>query len=250
MIGTVVVDIEGTTSSTGFVHGTLFPYSRARFAGWLAVHRDEPPVAAQLDAVRAMVAEPEADVHRIVWWLQRWVDRDEKVAPLKAIQGWVWEEGFACGDLTSHFFDDVIPALRHWHAIGKQLAVFSSGSVAAQKAWFGHSPEGSLLGLFEQHHFDIDNAGPKRERASYERIAAALHREPASIVFLSDVTAELDAAREAGWQTVGVRRPGDQWFDAGVGDHLAVFSFDELDLSGPRPRLATSGPDEATDDSE
>ena len=42
--------------------------------------------------------------------------------------------------------------------------------------------------------------------------------------------AVIDAAREAGWHTVGVRRPGDAHFEAGVGHHLEVATFDALDL--------------------
>ena len=37
----VVLDIEGTTSSTWFVHQTLYPYSRERFRAWIGEHADE-----------------------------------------------------------------------------------------------------------------------------------------------------------------------------------------------------------------
>jgi enolase-phosphatase E1 len=181
------------------------------------------------------MGEPGADEAAVVARLVRWSDEDAKVTPLKALQGWIWDEGFARGELTSHFFPDVVPALRQWADAGRTLWVFSSGSVAAQRAWFGHSPAGDLRPLLAGH-FDTENAGPKRERASYERIAAAIGRPPREIVFLSDVTAELDAARAAGWQTVGVRRPGEPCYAAGVGDHLAVASFAALDLAGAAPR--------------
>jgi len=230
----VVVDIEGTTSSTGFVHETLYPYSTERFATWIAAHAGEPAVDEQLDAVRTLAGEPDAAQERIVWWLQHWLGGDEKVTPLKAFQGWIWAEGFAAGDLVSHFFADAIPALRRWHGEGKRLYVFSSGSVSAQHAWFGHSPDGDLLPLFSGH-FDTENIGPKRVASSYRAISEAIGTDPSETVFLSDLVAELDAAREAGWHTVGVRRVGDQYYDQGVGDHLAVHSFDELDLSGDAP---------------
>jgi enolase-phosphatase E1 len=232
----VVLDIEGTTSSTRFVHETLYPYSSARFASWVADHRAEPRVEAQLDAIRQLIGEPQANEARCVEQLLRWLSGDEKVTPLKAFQGWIWDEGFAAGELTSHFYPDAIPAMRQWNRAGLQLSIFSSGSVSAQRAWFGHTPEGDLLGLFGGRHFDTENTGPKRVAASYERIATALAREPSEVVFLSDLEAELDAATEAGWHTVGVRRPGDQYYDAGVGAHLAVHGFDELDLAGDAPR--------------
>jgi enolase-phosphatase E1 len=205
-------------------------------AAWVAAHRDEERVRARLDEVRRLVGEPEADEARVVAQLVRWIDEDAKLTPLKALQGWIWEEGFAAGGLRAHFFPDVVPALRQWAAAGRTLWVFSSGSVTAQQGWFGHGPDGDLRPLLAGY-FDTDNAGPKRERGSYERIAAAIGRAPAEIVFLSDVAAELDAARAAGWHTVGVRRRGEPCFAGGVGDHLEVGSFAALDLAGSAPRV-------------
>jgi enolase-phosphatase E1 len=236
MARAVVLDIEGTTSATALVHDTLFPYARERMAAWVAAHRDEARVREQLDAVRRLLGDPEADEAAVVARLVRWIDEDAKITPLKALQGWIWDEGFAAGALRSHFFPDVIPALRQWAAEGRTLWVFSSGSVAAQQAWFGHSPAGDLRPLLAGY-FDTANAGPKREPRSYARIAAAIGRPPAEIVFLSDVAAELDAARAAGWQTVGVRRPGEPCYAVGVGDHLAVATFAALDLAGAAPRV-------------
>jgi enolase-phosphatase E1 len=238
----IVLDIEGTTSSTGFVHDTLYPYSRERFQTWITAHLADPQwhgeVARQLAAVRQVAGEPEADLARCVWWLHHWLDGDQKITPLKAIQGWIWQQGFACGDLTSHFFDDAIPALRRWHSAGHRLHIFSSGSLAAQYAWFGHTPDGDLLPLFSGH-WDTETAGPKKQAGSYRLISTQIDTasgcDAAHTVFLSDLVDELDAARSAGWHTVGVRRQGDQYFDRGVGDHLAITSFDQVDLSGDRP---------------
>lgn len=230
----VVLDIEGTTSSTGFVHDTLYPYSRERFGTWIAAHAERVDVQAQLQAVRELAGEPDADLDRIVWWLEHWLDGDQKITPLKAFQGWIWSEGFEAGELVSHFFDDSIPAIRRWHDDGRTLYIFSSGSVSAQTAWFGNTPDGSLLPLFSGH-FDTENAGPKRSADSYRTITAAIGVPPGETVFFSDLVAELDAAREAGWHTVGVRREGDQYYDDGVGDHLAIHSFDEIDLTGDAP---------------
>jgi enolase-phosphatase E1 len=124
------------------------------------------------------------------------------------------ERGFDSGDLVAHFFPNVIPALRAWRAAGHRLYVFSSGSVTAQRSWFAHSPEGDPTPPLSGH-FDTENAGPKRVPDSYRVIATVIGADPARIVFLSDVTAELDAAREAGWHTVGVRRPGEPHYHRG-----------------------------------
>jgi enolase-phosphatase E1 len=85
--------------------------------------------------------------------------------------------------------------------------VYSSGSVPAQKLFFGHSDAGDLTGLFSDW-FDTE-VGGKREPASYSRIAGSIGLPPGEILFLSDVVEELDAAREAGMQTVLVDRRED-----------------------------------------
>jgi enolase-phosphatase E1 len=237
----VVIDIEGTTSATLFVVDALYPYARERFARWIAEHPDEPDTVRAVAQVRELAGEPDADTGRVVSILNRWADADQKVTPLKTLQGKIWERGFAAGELVAHFYDDAIPALRAWHAAGLRLYVFSSGSVAAQRAWFGHTPEGDLLGLLAGH-FDTDNAGPKKAAGSYRAIAAAIGTPPERIAFLSDLVAELDAARAAGWRTVGVRRPGEPHYDAGVGGHPEVASFAQLDLTGPSAPCVASTP--------
>lgn len=230
----VVLDIEGTMSSTWFVHGTLYPYSQERFLPWIIKHAEEPRVIAQLEAVRTLSGELDANHERIVWWLNHWLKDDQKVTPLKAFQGWIWGEGFAAGDLTSHFYDDAIPAMRRWFEQGKTLFIFSSGSVSAQLAWFGNTPEGDILSMFSGH-YDTENIGPKRVASSYETIANTIGFASEDIVFLSDLADELDSAREAGWKTVGVRREGDQYYDQGVGDHLEISTFSQLNIDGAEP---------------
>jgi enolase-phosphatase E1 len=223
----VVLDIEGTTSSTDYVRRTLFAFAREQIAGWVAAHRDEPRLREQLAAVRVALGEPNAAEADLVAALVHWIDEDRKYTPLKTIQGWMWDEGFRDGALTAHFFPDVAPALRRWAAEGHTLYVFSSGSVTAQQVWFGHGPDGDLRPLIAGY-FDTANAGPKRERESYARIAAEIQQAPGAIVFLSDVTAELDAAKAAGWHSIRVRRPGEPSFDDPVGDHAVVSNFDEI----------------------
>ncbi|MFD5271674.1 acireductone synthase [Streptomyces sp. NPDC058335] len=229
-VDAVVLDIEGTTSATGFVVDVLYPYSRARFGELLAERADEPAVARAVAQVRELSGEPDADAAAIEKTLNTWLDEDRKATPLKTLQGVVWSEGFARGDLVSHFYDDVVPALRAWHAAGSALYVYSSGSVSAQRAWFTHSPQGDLMPLVSGL-YDTENAGPKQEPASYRRIAEAAGLAPDRLLFLSDRPGELDAARAAGWHAVGIRRPGEPYFEQGVGDHAQAGTFDEITVS-------------------
>lgn len=232
-VDAVVLDIEGTTSATGFVVDVLYPYSRSRFAALLAERADDPAVARAIAQVRELTGDQDADAARIEKTLNAWLDEDRKATPLKTLQGIIWSEGFARGDLVSHFYDDVVPALRAWHTAGVRLYVYSSGSVAAQRAWFTASPEGDLLPLVSGL-YDTENAGPKQEPESYRRIAEATGVEPSRLLFLSDRPGELDAAVAAGWHAVGVRRPGEPYFEQGVGDHAEAAAFDEIGITSSR----------------
>ena len=227
---TVVLDIEGTTGAAGYVHGELYDHARPRLGPWIDAHADDPDVATAVAQTRAEAGLPDdAGTDAVVAALIGWMDGDVKATPLKTLQGQIWAAGFAAGELTSHFFDDVVPQLRAWHGDGVRLAVFSSGSVASQVPWFRHAPTGDLTPLVDAY-FDTVNAGPKREAASYDAIAAALGRAPGELLFLSDLPAELHAAREAGWQVVGVRREGEPNAGADFGDLPVVTSFDQVEV--------------------
>ena len=82
---------------------------------------------------------------------------------------------------------------------GKELYVYSSGSVQAQKLLFGYTPYGDLTSLFSGY-FDT-RIGDKRAAASYERIRESISRPAGEFLFLSDIGEELDAALAAGMQT-------------------------------------------------
>ena len=202
-IAAVLTDIEGTTTAISFVHRVLFPYADQRLDAFLDAHGAEARVAAVL-AEAAADADAGADVRAA---LHRWIAADRKFGPLKTLQGMIWDSGFRSGDLKAHLYPDVAPQLRAWHGAGLSLAVYSSGSVGAQKLLFGHTDEGDLTGLFSAF-FDTA-VGAKREADSYARIAAALGIAPAGILFLSDVEAELDAAAASGLGTCQLVRAED-----------------------------------------
>lgn len=222
MIQTILTDIEGTTSSIAFVHDTLFPYARRHLRAFLQEHADEVAVQRELDAVASEVGRS-LSVDEAADQLERWIDEDRKITPLKALQGMVWANGYAAGELHGHVYPDTAPALRAWAAAGLRLYVYSSGSVAAQKLIFGHSTDGDLTPLFSGY-FDT-RVGGKRESASYTAIAEAIGDLPAQVLFLSDVAEELDAAAAAGMQTCQLRRDDDVVAAAGhpqAGDFNAV----------------------------
>ena len=203
MIKAIVTDIEGTTSSIDFVHLSLFPYAKAHLNAFLRAHAAEPAVAEQIRETaqlegRALDTEGAAAV------LARWIDEDRKATPLKALQGMIWAQGYAAGELKGHVYPDTPVHLRLWHGQGKRLYVYSSGSVEAQKLIFGHSDAGDLTPLFSGY-FDT-RIGGKREAGSYQAILKELALPGEEVLFLSDVGEELDAARVAGMHTCQLLR--------------------------------------------
>jgi len=202
----ILTDIEGTTGSIRFVHEVLFPYARERMADFLAAHRDEPAVRAEIEAVARETGVAPDDLSRITAVLIGWIDEDRKATPLKALQGMIWKDGFTSGELIAHIYPDAAARLRGWHEAGHRIFVYSSGSIAAQKLYFAHTSEGDLTPLLDGY-FDTTTGG-KREAESYRAIAARIGVAPADIVFLSDVEAELEAAEQAGLRTVWLTRDG------------------------------------------
>jgi enolase-phosphatase E1 len=224
----ILTDIEGTTSSISFVKDVLFPYARRALPGFVREHGDEPEVRRWLDAVATEQGGICGD-DTIVEVLQGWIDADRKHTALKALQGMVWDAGYRNADFTAHMYADAAVALREWHDAGHPLYVYSSGSVPAQKLFFGHSDAGDLTSLVSGW-FDTEIGG-KREAQSYTRIAEAIGVAPGDILFLSDVVEELDAARDAGLQTVLVDRRADYPRPRGDDDargHRRVESFAEV----------------------
>jgi enolase-phosphatase E1 len=202
----ILTDIEGTTSSISFVKDVLFPYARNALPHFVRENHDDPDVRRWLDAV-AVESGGICTDEVIVETLQGWIDQDRKHTALKALQGMIWQDGYLSADFVAPVYPDAARMLKKWHSDGHALAVYSSGSVAAQKLLFGHTDAGDLIPLFSAF-FDTE-VGHKRDAASYRTIAERLGRVPGDIVFLSDVVEELDAAREAGLRTVLIDRRED-----------------------------------------
>jgi len=235
----ILLDIEGTTTPIAFVTGTLVPYARTHLRTYLERHAASPHGAALIEAVRRECeADPDAGtasgqpwgkgeqlVAAAAAYLAGLMDRDRKSTALKELQGYIWEQGYRSGALVAPVYPDVEPAFVRWRACGQMLAIFSSGSVLAQQWLFRCSTAGDLTPHL-QSYWDT-HTGPKREPSSYHRIAALSDTTPAAVLFLSDVAAELDAARAAGMTTALVDRPGNAPQPAH--DHRVIRSFDEID---------------------
>lgn len=234
MIKAILLDIEGTTTPIDFVHKTLFPFARRAIGAFVAAHFGE---------IKSEIEQLEAEYHRdfqnqiygrnfsadspesIANYLKFLIDVDRKSTPLKSLQGKIWQAGYESGELESEMFEDVPRAFKRWKEEGKTIAIYSSGSVLAQKLIFKHSNFGDLSG-FISNYFDT-NTGGKKETESYIKIAFALNNPPKRIAFVSDVVAELDAARNAGFETVLSIRAGNPPAPNSRNSRL-IHSFDEF----------------------
>lgn len=204
MTRAIVTDIEGTTSSISFVKDVLFPYAYDALPDFVLDHALDPDVKPVLRRVAAEGGVDPGDLSAIVDVLRQWIRDDRKQGDLKALQGMIWADGYRGDAFVAPVYPDAVDALRKWHADGVPLYVYSSGSVPAQKLLFGHSDAGDLRGLFSGW-FDTA-VGGKRDAASYRTIASGIDIPAGDILFLSDIVEELNAARDAGFQTLLVDR--------------------------------------------
>ena len=217
----IVTDIEGTTTSISFVHEVLFPYARQRMGEFLLNKSHEPDVSELVAKLKTRMNL--FSLEEVVTLLDGWMADDRKETELKALQGILWRNGYEEGDFTGHVYPDVAPALVRWRKADIKLAVYSSGSIAAQKLLFARSDVGDLDQYFSAN-FDT-TVGHKRESASYQAIVDELGTVAADILFLSDVGAELEAAQMVGMKVIQLMRDGnkrDERFEL-------VETFEDLD---------------------
>jgi enolase-phosphatase E1 len=235
----LLLDVEGTCSSVRYVHDVLFNYARQQLEPYLRSHWDTDALAAAREIVaRETGAESFAEwtknaprqqareqLHRE---LMRQIDRDSKTTGLKEVQGLIWREGFEAGKLHTHIYPDVPLALRRWTDTGRAVRIYSSGSVLTQKLFFANTEVGSLIPFLSGHYDTM--IGSKRDNASYAKIAADWGIPAAEIIFLSDIVAELDAARTAGMRTALLTRPENSPVEDRH-DHPPICSFSEIELA-------------------
>ncbi len=233
----ILLDIEGTTSSISFVHEVMFPYVLDRLEEFVAEQSHRADVQAAFEQIaidaghaslstwfsRVEAASPES---LVIQEVRRLMSQDVKATGLKALQGIVWDAGFKSGELVAHVYSDVIPAINRWRKNGIDVRIYSSGSIAAQKLFFGHvDGAGNCLQLFSGHY--DTTIGSKKAASSYLKIADDWGLLPAEILFVSDIADELAAAQAAGLQTRASVRPGNAALPATL-QTVCIDSFDEI----------------------
>jgi enolase-phosphatase E1 len=220
-IQAVLCDIEGTTSSLTFVHDVLFPLSYDKMDDFIKQNWNSDLIRQEIEQINL------EDPDEVIRTLRSWIKEDRKAGPLKSIQGKIWKDAFESGKIRGHVYPDVAPNFQKWRDSKIQISIFSSGSIEAQKLLFHYSEAGDLR-QYISSYFDT-TTGPKRDSASYKKIASELSLPAANILFLSDVQSELDAARNAGLQTTQLLREAAT--PKNFSKHPIVSSFDEIKMN-------------------
>ncbi len=231
----VLLDIEGTTSSVRFVYDVMFPYARQHVGDYLQNHWDKPATqhavsqmahdAGYADSANWFTACSESPQKIVLDQFNHLMDQDVKATGLKMLQGLIWETAFHNGQIKAHVYDDVPHAMKHWHEQGVTIHIYSSGSIPTQKLFFGHTVAGNLLPMITGHY--DTTVGPKRHVDSYRAILSEISMPADNVLFISDIVAELDAAKLAGMQTALSMRPENAPVDE-PHEHRVVRGFDEV----------------------
>ena len=240
-IRAILLDIEGTTTPVSFVYDVLFPFAREHVTQFLEQHLETPELHEPLELLRQehavdaqqipglpnlgsrSRAEQISSLVKYINWL---MDRDRKSTGLKALQGKIWELGYRAGSLQADVYPDVASAFERWRNLGARIAIFSSGSVLAQRLLFGHTNTGDLRPFIDDY-FDT-TVGAKNQPESYQAIANVLGAKPSETLFLSDVSRELDAAETAGMFSLLCIRPGNHP-QPDIDRYEIIHSFDEVE---------------------
>lgn len=231
----ILLDIEGTTSSISFVHDVMFPFALNHLDDYLQTHSEaaELQAACEQIAVDAGHSSMDAWQHQdnsatarelVAAEVRKLMANDVKATGLKALQGLIWKQGFDSRELQAHVYADVLPAIKNWRDQSIDVRIYSSGSVSAQKLFFGHlETHGNCLNLFSGHY--DTKIGGKKETQSYLNVAKDWSLTPEDILFISDIAEELTAALEAGLQVLASVRPGNK----PLPDDFPVASIDSFE---------------------
>ena len=121
-VRTILLDIEGTTTPIDFVTKTLFPYASQKLEVFLRENAADAGVRALVEGLRAQRGLDELSELKPPSWRDdseeerlrssaaygQWlIARDSKCTPLKALQGKIWQAGYASGELRGEVFPDV-----------------------------------------------------------------------------------------------------------------------------------------------
>jgi enolase-phosphatase E1 len=236
-IRVILLDIEGTTTPVDFVYQTLFPYANRKLESFLREHSRDPEIQSLIQDLRAQYDQDERNGLEPPGWVDnteeerlsssvsygQWlIARDSKCTALKALQGKIWQEGYARAELHGEVYPDVPVAFERWRRQKKIICIYSSGSVLAQQLLFRTTTSGDLTPYISVF-FDT-RVGAKTEGESYKKIAASFPHAPHQVLFISDAVKEIEAAHSVGLQAILCDRDPNAVSPPNVGE--VIHNFD------------------------
>jgi len=223
---TIVLDIEGTTTSISYVKDELFPYAARYMEEYVKTNWNEEKMKEivdilindqnKLEGLEGFVplpyeSSPESEIedfkNKVVSHLQWQQSRDFKSTGLKKLQGYIWQKGYFEGTIKGHMYEDVPKVLKYWKKLGKRIFIYSSGSIGAQKLLFSNSIAGDL-DQYIDGNFDT-TIGSKIESESYVKLTEEIKEIPENIVFFTDRPKEVVAAKKSGMSVIRMVREDD-----------------------------------------
>lgn len=112
----------------------------------------------------------------------------------------------------------------------RKIAIYSTGSIEAQKQLFAHTEKGDLSAPIHKY-FDQTVIGSKTESGSYEKITKDLEMTAEQLLFITDNVEEAEAAKTAGLQVAVVKREGNADLPSEIEKKFTIISsFSEINF--------------------
>lgn len=211
-VSIILLDIEGTTTPLEFVYETLFPYADDKLESYLFKHFREPEIESVLQQLHMQQKAEEGQGLQPPNWIGdcddqsrlrscaeycKWLmAKDSKATTLKSLQGKVWQEGYANGELHGQVYPDVPAAFKRWQLQKRKICLYSSGSILAQRILFRSTAYGDLTPLI--FAFFDTGVGAKTDLESHRKIAQSILHSPHDFLFISDSMTEVTVALDTG----------------------------------------------------
>lgn len=238
----IILDIEGTTTSSTYYPSAVAPYIRNNIENYLKAHWNEEHVQSIVGDLRLQQAEnPETpkildlsqgaklyEVQKSFLNHIEYLFRNNITSiALLYFQMYIWLDGQMKGVLKTHIFPDVAEMMYRWkYEEHIAIYIYSSARADVQMLMFACTEYGSLLHLIDGH-FD-SKIGAKTADDTYNRIAQAIQQPPQEIVFLTDDAKEARSAKSSKFKVVLVKRERKTFSPIEVAQFDIVSSFDKI----------------------
>ena len=223
----IILDVEGTVSSLDYIIKNLNPLTQRKLPEFVYSFR-ENEIDQQVELIRTQIAEEtdrnsqEVVLAEVTGRLLNNIEMGIKNEPLAFIQEKIWQTSLKKGILKTHVYPDVLPFLTEVSSAGKKICIFCSHSKEFTKSYLQNTEHGDLTGHI--HHWFDQEVGPKKKKASYEKILTLLEESAEKTLFISDNPLELNSAIKCGIKSFQMVRTG----VLPVQDYDQLTSFSDL----------------------